>query len=244
MRLPALQTQDQARAKKQAMAFNNAPSDTESLKRLDEIVARTFRLHDAHRELIAKYLDDCHRRSIKGAAEAAVAGRPKTLDHSQAFEPVRLSEYEHLHRDRADLQQLVTFAPNKALPVHRWYKYTQGFSGQLVSHLVDELGVGPKDVVLDPFGGSGTTYVAAELTGRRWIGSELDCSSIIKRFDDLDGDRKHLTEIHANKNVLFKRSDLAVRRKNGRPLSKNYRLPESNVAAVCTDPAHRQVEMF
>lgn len=29
------------------------------------------------------------------------------------------------------------------------------------------------DVVLDPFGGSGTTYVVAELKGRRWIGMEL-----------------------------------------------------------------------
>jgi site-specific DNA-methyltransferase (adenine-specific) len=102
----------------------------------------------------------------------------------------------------------------------------------------------PGSVVLDPFGGSGTTYVAAELTGRRWIGAELDCSSIIERCEALEADRQHLAEIHENKNVLFKRSDLATRRKNGRPLSKNYRLPETKAALVCTDPAHAQVEMF
>lgn len=43
----------------------------------------------------------------------------------------------------------------------------------------------PGSLVLDPFGGSGTTYVAAELAQRRWIGSELDCGPIVRRFEDL-----------------------------------------------------------
>jgi site-specific DNA-methyltransferase (adenine-specific) len=41
----------------------------------------------------------------------------------------------------------------------------------------------PGDLVLDPFGGSGTTYAAAEDMHRHWIGMELgDCESIIKRL--------------------------------------------------------------
>ncbi len=157
VRLPAFDARDLAQARKQAITFSHSPAETEPLKALDNVVSRAFGLDDAHRELITKYLDDCHRRSMKVVAEAAETREPRILDHSPAFEPVRLSEYEHLHRDRADLQQLVTFAPNKVLPVHRWYKYTQGFSGQLVSQLIDELGISPKDVVLDPFGGCGTT---------------------------------------------------------------------------------------
>jgi site-specific DNA-methyltransferase (adenine-specific) len=39
------------------------------------------------------------------------------------------------------------------------------------------------DLVFDPFGGSGTTYVAAEEMDRHWIGSELgDCQPIIDRL--------------------------------------------------------------
>jgi site-specific DNA-methyltransferase (adenine-specific) len=40
------------------------------------------------------------------------------------------------------------------------------------------------DLVLDPFGGAGTTYFVAEQMHRRWIGSELgDITSIVKRLE-------------------------------------------------------------
>src|SRR5690606_29569577 len=43
----------------------------------------------------------------------------------------------------------------------------------------------PGDLVVDPFGGTGTTYVAAEKKGRRWLGIELgDVQPAIKRMQD------------------------------------------------------------
>ncbi len=49
---------------------------------------------------------------------------------------------------------------------------------------------GPGDLVFDPFGGSGTTYVAAEEMHRHWIGTEIgDCEPIIRR---LNGERPKL----------------------------------------------------
>lgn len=46
------------------------------------------------------------------------------------------------------------------------------------------------DLVLDPFGGSGTTYFVAECMKRRWIGMELgDCDPIIRR---LKGERANV----------------------------------------------------
>ncbi|MBI3969857.1 MAG: site-specific DNA-methyltransferase [Chloroflexi bacterium] len=46
-----------------------------------------------------------------------------------------------------------------------------------------EISSQPGDVVLDPFGGSGTTYAAAEEMHRHWVGIELgDCEPIVRRL--------------------------------------------------------------
>jgi site-specific DNA-methyltransferase (adenine-specific) len=106
----------------------------------------------------------------------------------------------------------------------------------------------PGSVVLDPFGGSGTTYVAAELTNRQWIGSELECSAILQRFDELVTDREHLGQIHANKNILFADADLRTRARSGKPLSPHYQVTASAKEAAgcicCIPEATRQQEIF
>ncbi|MFP5248342.1 MAG: DNA methyltransferase [Acidobacteriota bacterium] len=46
-----------------------------------------------------------------------------------------------------------------------------------------QLTTNPGDIVLDPFGGGGSTFEAAELLGRSWLGSEIvDCSLTAERF--------------------------------------------------------------
>jgi site-specific DNA-methyltransferase (adenine-specific) len=100
----------------------------------------------------------------------------------------------------------------------------------------------PGSVVLDPFGGSGTTYAASELLGRHWLGVELDCSSIRQRFDRLDDDQEYLAEIHGDKNILFKRSDLARRRKSGLPLSTDYRLQSED--CVCPPNTTPELSLY
>jgi site-specific DNA-methyltransferase (adenine-specific) len=133
------------------------------------------------------------------------------------------------------------------IPPVRHAKYKKREANALPLKLMDRIisvASNPGSLVLDPFGGSGTTYVAAELTGRRWIGSELDCASIVQRFDALERDREHLTEIHANKNTLFRSIDLATRRKSGLPLSKNYRIPENASDCECPESSLLQRDMF
>lgn len=133
------------------------------------------------------------------------------------------------------------------IPPVRHAKYKKRAANALSLKLMDRIismASDPGSVVLDPFGGSGTTYVAAELTGRQWIGCELDCTSIMERFESLGSDREHLAAIHASKNMLFTPADIQRRHKSGRPLSKNYRVDEIHAACVCAEPSPEQAEMF
>lgn len=133
------------------------------------------------------------------------------------------------------------------IPPVRHAKYKKRDANGLALKLMDRIvtmASDPGSVVLDPFGGSGTTYVAAELTGRRWIGSELDCSAILERFEAIDADADHLVEIHGNKNVLFTSTDLGRRRKAGKPLSRNYRIEHDTPLCACPEPEDEQADFF
>lgn len=97
---------------------------------------------------------------------------------------------------------------------HAKYKKRNGaneLSLKLLDRIVEMASI-EGDVVFDPFGGSGTTYVAAELKNRRWIGCELDELHHIKnRFSDLDPDRSYLTKIRQGVNKLFSEDALRQR---------------------------------
>jgi hypothetical protein len=62
-----------------------------------------------------------------------------------------------------------TFADNMKLPIHKWYRYTAGFSGLWVRKLIDNE---KAQTVLDPFGGSGTVMLEGEFAGINTIGIE------------------------------------------------------------------------
>jgi DNA modification methylase len=64
-----------------------------------------------------------------------------------------------------------TFIDNMKLPVHRWFKFTAGFSAEWVKSLIKRYG-NSNSMVLDPFAGSGTTLVSANEMGIPSIGYE------------------------------------------------------------------------
>lgn len=76
---------------------------------------------------------------------------------------------------------------------HKKHKYRGG--NQLAPKLLDRVldisthppvEGAPPSLIFDPFGGSGTTYYAAEKRGLRWLGCEIgDCAPIIERMEDL-----------------------------------------------------------
>lgn len=59
--------------------------------------------------------------------------------------------------------RLGVFDDNKQRPIHRWYPFVEGYSADLVHRELTGLRAGA--VILDPFGGSGTTALAAAEAG-------------------------------------------------------------------------------
>jgi site-specific DNA-methyltransferase (adenine-specific) len=73
------------------------------------------------------------------------------------------------------------------IPPVRHKKFKTRSANELSTKLLDrvlKISTQEGDVVLDPFGGGGTTYFVAEQLKRKWIGCEIeDCSHIIRRFN-------------------------------------------------------------
>lgn len=67
---------------------------------------------------------------------------------------------------------LVSFQANKTRPVYRWYKFKEAFSASLVEYLFQKYRI-YKDIILDPFAGSGTALFAASAAGINADGIEL-----------------------------------------------------------------------
>ncbi len=65
-----------------------------------------------------------------------------------------------------------TFKDSLRAPIHRWFTYPAGYSYKLVEAKIEAHGIGPDDVVGDPFVGTGTTSLAAKLRGVSSVGVE------------------------------------------------------------------------
>jgi DNA modification methylase len=79
-------------------------------------------------------------------------------------------------------------------PVRHWkFKSRERRANALSTKILDrvvEMTTQAGDIVLDPFGGSGTTYAVCESRDRYWIGIELDfCEEIVERLSG--GKLKH-----------------------------------------------------
>ncbi|WLP64236.1 site-specific DNA-methyltransferase [Bacillus thuringiensis] len=107
----------------------------------------------------------------------------------------------------------------------RHKKYKNRGSNELPLNLLERiisLSTNEGDLVFDPFGGSGTTFVVSEILKRRWTGTEIGPIDIIQeRFDDLVFPTFLINDIQNSKNKLFTKEMRKLRIKNG------HWLPES-----------------
>jgi site-specific DNA-methyltransferase (adenine-specific) len=108
---------------------------------------------------------------------------------------------------------------------HAKYKRRDG-SNELSLKLMDriiEMATKEGDVVFDPFGGSGTTYVAAELKGRKWVGCELGPTDVIvSRFDRINEDKVILQAYRSQLNKLFPDAVKEKRKACGHWISEDF----------------------
>jgi site-specific DNA-methyltransferase (adenine-specific) len=82
-------------------------------------------------------------------------------------------------------------------PVRHWkFKSKKRTANALSSKLLDrvvEMSTHENEVVLDPFGGSGTTYAVCERKKRRWVGIDIESSDVI-------AERLTNGDLHCHKN--------------------------------------------
>lgn len=89
---------------------------------------------------------------------------------------------------------------NDIPPVRHWkFKSRKRKANALSSKILDrvvEMTTVPGDTVLDPFGGSGTTFAVCERKERRWLGIELvNTDVIVERIES--------NHLHCHKNEDF-----------------------------------------
>jgi DNA modification methylase len=74
--------------------------------------------------------------------------------------------------DRPTVDHSTTFIPNQELPIHRWFRYSAGFSAAWAGAEIAKYCCPGRSLVFDPFVGCGTTLIAAQHLGVASVGIE------------------------------------------------------------------------
>jgi site-specific DNA-methyltransferase (adenine-specific) len=124
-------------------------------------------------------------------------GKPKTFNNIRIpIEACRhcgkdIKDYGG-HRNRININGLnLSDVWNDISPVrHAKFKNNNRKVNQLSTKLLERvvnISTNKNDIILDPFGGSGTTYYVSESLKRFWLGTEIeDCNVIIDRLTNPD----------------------------------------------------------
>ncbi len=97
-------------------------------------------------------------------------------------------EHSNLLSARPEYGELVTFAECKIEPIYNWFYYKEGYSGELVRNLLNELNIAKDSRVLDPFCGTGNTLLACRQTGYNAIGFDILPLGVFVSNTKLQGD--------------------------------------------------------
>ncbi|TGL76006.1 DNA methyltransferase [Leptospira yasudae] len=89
-----------------------------------------------------------------------------------------------------------------SMPRHRWYYYKEGFSPRLVESAIEQSYITKKDLIIDPFNGSGTTTLTCSTNGFRSIG--LEVNPFTSFLSDVKIKNAKVKDIRNWKSKLFK----------------------------------------
>ncbi len=106
---------------------------------------------------------------IQGRFVNLIRNTPQQLVVSSSANTSEREKLEKLYapimQKKIEFRRLVTYVPNKKLPIFNWFPYKEGFSRDLVIQILKEFNIKQGANVLDPFGGCGTTLLACKQNG-------------------------------------------------------------------------------
>ena len=105
-------------------------------------------------------------------------------------------------------KDMVNYSPRAEAPVHRWFKYREGYSIDLIDALIFK----DETLVLDPFCGCGSTLLGARKNGIDAVGIDINpISTFVSSVKTRDYTEKDLIEIECSfTNILSSTSDAAI----------------------------------
>jgi DNA modification methylase len=161
--------------------------------------------------IVAESLEACGfaiRSQIIWAKSRLVLGRGDYhYQHEPCFYAVREGKTGHWQgaRDQTTLWSIATRGDETEDPetVHGTQKPMECMRRPILNNSA------PGDAIYEPFSGSGTTLIAAEMTGRRCLAMEIDpayCDVAVQRWQDLtgklallDGDHRSFGDLEAER---------------------------------------------
>lgn len=105
--------------------------------------------------------------------------------------------------ERYDLGHLVTYKPNKRLPIYNWFHFKEAFSPNFVKLMLSQFDLHEDMWILDPFCGVGTTLLASKERGVNAVG--IDAHPVCSFVSKVKTRDYHLETLNESKRDLFSR---------------------------------------
>lgn len=130
-------------------------------------------------------------------------------------------------------RQTVSYQLSKKDSLHRWLKYKEGFSADLVRMLLADFHLQRGDIVLDPFMGAGTTAMVSILNGYNSLGFDIlpmskvaiRAKSLIYEYDlsELQNMLEEIVALEVPSGYMKKTPEISIT-KDGYPIVTSYEL--------------------